>query len=231
MLLVDAGDALLNDRSPAKDTLGRSSVQAMNLLGYDAVALGSLDIRMLTVPQLRERISEANFPLLSANTFLTGTEELLASPYTVADVGGKNVVILGLTDPVDTTELRVTDPLAVAEEWVSELRSKADIIVVLSHAGLEANERIADEVRGIDVIVGGGPGINELPKVSSRTGAILVTAENPTRGYAAQVVGVGRLRFDKAGRLLRHEWARKVLVDYDVGEDREMLEWLETVTW
>ena len=231
VLLVDAGDALLNDRSPAKATLGKSSVEAMNLLGYDAIALGSLDLSLLTMGQLRERMSEANFPLLSANAFLTGTEELISSPYTVVEMGGTNVVILGLTDPVDTAEVRVTDPIAAAETWVPDLRKRADIIIVLSHAGLEANQRIADTVPGIDVVVGGGQGINAEPSVGSRTGALVVTAENPTPGNAAEIVGIGRFSFDKAGRLTRHEWSRTVLVEYDVGEDRDMLEWLESATW
>ena len=44
VLVLDAGNSLLNDRDPARKTKGQTSVEAMNRMGYNAVALGMLDL-------------------------------------------------------------------------------------------------------------------------------------------------------------------------------------------
>jgi 2',3'-cyclic-nucleotide 2'-phosphodiesterase (5'-nucleotidase family) len=49
----------------------------------------------------------------------------------------------------------VADPVAVAAALVPELRRDADVMIVLSHAGLDDDRRMAARVPGIDVIVGG----------------------------------------------------------------------------
>ena len=74
-LVLDAGDSLVGDQDPALKTQGKSSVEAMNRLGYDAMALGPADLA-LGLETLRARMAEAKFPMLSANAVVTGTEEL-----------------------------------------------------------------------------------------------------------------------------------------------------------
>ena len=45
-LVLDAGDSLVGDQDPALKTQGKSSVEAMNRLGYDAMALGPGDLAL-----------------------------------------------------------------------------------------------------------------------------------------------------------------------------------------
>ncbi len=49
MLVLDAGDSLLNNQQPAKGTRGKTSIEAMNKMGYDAMALGMLDLSLLSL--------------------------------------------------------------------------------------------------------------------------------------------------------------------------------------
>ena len=155
ILVLDAGASLLNDRDPAKTTLGKSSIETMNLMGYDAMALGLLDISPLGLSELRQRMAEAKFPMLSANAYISGTTELVTKPYIVIEMEDHRVGILGLTEAGSTDEVMATDPIQAAREQIPELRRQADIIIVLSHAGPETDQQIADQVPGIAVIVSG----------------------------------------------------------------------------
>jgi 2',3'-cyclic-nucleotide 2'-phosphodiesterase (5'-nucleotidase family) len=219
VLVLDAGEALLNDREPAKGSRGQSSVRALNLMGYDAVALGMRDLSLLTLPELRSRIAEAEFTFLSANTFLRGSSELLVDPYLLVDIADHRVAILGLTEPGSTEELVVTDPTDAARKWVPQLARQADIIIALSHCGQEANEAIVAQVPGIDVVVSGGPKAERDP--SAPASRQVFHAEAPSPGYAGQVVAIAQLRFDDAGRLKQQQWEQVYLVP-EVAEDPQM---------
>ena len=116
-LVLDAGDSLVGDQDPALKTQGKSSVEAMNRLGYDAMALGPADLA-LGLAALRARMAEAKFPLLSANAVVTGTEELVAKPYAIRDFAGHRVAVVGLSGGNGTAEIGVRDPLAAAQKIV-----------------------------------------------------------------------------------------------------------------
>jgi 5'-nucleotidase len=83
-------------------------------------------------------------------------------PSTVIEVGGQKIGLIGLT-PEDTDELAspgpnitFTEPAAALKREVDRLTAAGiDKIVVLSHSGYVLEQRIAAEVDGIDVIVGG----------------------------------------------------------------------------
>ena len=156
-LVLDTGDSLVGDQDPALKTQGKSSVEAMNRLGYDAMALGPADLA-LGVAALRARMAEAKFPMLSANAVVTGTEELVAKPYAVREIAGHRVAVVGLSGGNGTAEIGVRDPLAAAQKIVPEARKEADIVILLSHAGQMIDQQIADQVPGIAAIVSGGNG-------------------------------------------------------------------------
>ena len=224
-LVLDAGNSLLNDANPAKRTRGRTSIEVMNLMGYDAMALGLLDVSLLTLDELEERIDEAGLAVLSANAYVSGTQELVTDPYVVIEMADHNVGILGLTDPGEASEVSITDPLEAAKKWLPELQRAADIVIVLSHAGLEADKTIAGRVTGIDVIVSGRNMTIQEPLIVSPNGTMIVHADSPRPGYAGEIVGVAHLSFDSAGRLMEHDWAKIVLMsNYD--EDPEILDWI-----
>jgi 2',3'-cyclic-nucleotide 2'-phosphodiesterase (5'-nucleotidase family) len=87
----------------------------------------------------------------------------LAPPYLIQVVAGVKIAILGLTTKdlvsiVSKTRNRgvaVADPISVAAALVPELRKKADMVVALTHLGVDQDRALAARVPGIDVIVGG----------------------------------------------------------------------------
>ncbi|MGE5177317.1 MAG: bifunctional metallophosphatase/5'-nucleotidase [Hyphomicrobiales bacterium] len=87
----------------------------------------------------------------------------LARPDTVFVRRGVRVAIFGLTtgtlDHIVSVApnggVAVADPIAVARVLVPRLRERADLVIALTHLGVEDDKRLADLVPGIDLIVGG----------------------------------------------------------------------------
>jgi len=208
-----------------QQTQGKGIVAAMNLLGYDAMALGGGDMR-LGLDTLRQRMAEAKFPVLSANVVLSGTETLLTEPYIIKEVGDHRVAIIGLTEPgaADAVQgaVAVLDPIKTARRYVAEVSSKASIIVVLSHIGVEENMKLAGEVEGIDLIVSGAGQVSPGQAVQNETtGTLMVQAEVPSPGHAGRMVGVAKLQIDSQGEIKSHQWAAVSLTP-DLADDPEM---------
>jgi 2',3'-cyclic-nucleotide 2'-phosphodiesterase (5'-nucleotidase family) len=225
LLLLDAGDSLFGDRFLGQQTQGKGIVEAMNLLRYDAMALGGGDMR-LGLDTLRQRMAEAEFPFLSANVVLSGTETLFTEPYIIKEMGDHKAAIIGLTEPgaADIVQgtVAVLDPIETARRYVAEVSSQADIVIVLSHIGVEENIKLAEEVEGIDLIVSGtGQMLLGQAVQNETTGALIVQAEVPSPGHAGRVVGVARLQFDSQGKIQSHQWTAVSLTP-DFADDPEM---------
>ena len=163
LLLLDAGNALMSPMRVTQVTRGAVIIEAMNMMGYDALTIGDRDLSM-GLKVLKEREAEANFPFLSSNLIYVDSQELVFDPYTLVTVGGRKVAILGLSGsshepmPMEMhggVTLDLLDPVETARRYVDELSAETNIIVVLSLLGVEADKALATEVAGIDLIVGG----------------------------------------------------------------------------
>jgi 2',3'-cyclic-nucleotide 2'-phosphodiesterase (5'-nucleotidase family) len=225
LLLLDAGDSLFGDGFLGQQTQGKGVVEAMNLLGYDAMALGGGDMR-LGLDTLRHRRAEAEFPFLSANVVLSGTETLFTEPYIIKEMGDHRVAIIGLTEPgaADAVQGAVTvlNPIEMARRYVAEVSAKAGTIIVLSHMGVEGSIKLAEEVEGIDLIVSGGGQMSPDQAVQNETmGTLIVQAEVAGPGHAGRTVGVARLQIDSQGEIKSYQWAT-VSLRPDFADDPEM---------
>lgn len=230
-LLLDAGDSLFGDRFLGQQTQGKGVVEAMNLLGYDAMALGGGDLR-LGLDILRQRMAEARFPFLSANVVLSGTETLFAEPYVIKEFGAHKIALIGLTEPgaaqVVQGAVTVFDPIETARRYVAEVRSKASVVIVLSHIGVEENMKLAEEVEGIDLIVSGAGQVLPGQAVQNETtGTLIVQAEVPSPGHAGRMAGVARLQIDSQGKVTGYQWTAVSLTP-DFADDPEMRALLST---
>jgi 5'-nucleotidase len=168
-LVLDAGDAWVGQLISSIDK-GRSMVAAMSMAGYDAQALGNHDFDW-GQEELAARAKEASFPLLTANVIQesTGDPPPFAKPFVVKDLGIARVAVIGLTYPsssiiraASVKGLRFTSPIEAAKRYLPEMRKQADVIVALTHLGLEGGSArlegdtaLAAAVPEIDLIVGG----------------------------------------------------------------------------
>ena len=227
LLVLDAGNSLVGDIAPATTTKGASTIEAMNLIGYDAMALGPDDLR-LGADVLKARAEEAEFPLLSANAVISVTGELLASPYVVREVGGRRVGIVGITGDYrhDTLpDIRVLDPVTVTQQVVPELREDVDIVILLSSAGHATDVSIAGLVPGIDLVVEGGPFISfGRATFVEENRTLLIHADYASTGHAGRRVGKVILGFDEDDTLIGYDW-QVIELGPEIASDPRMLNW------
>ena len=157
--LVDVGD--YSDGTPFSiEYHGEADVAAMNATGYDLGTLGNHEFNN-TAAQLRKLMAATKYQLVGSNMTDRATGKPLLAPFVVKKVGAVRVGVFGLmtreagTYPAGKEAVDVSDEIESARKTVATLKPQADIIVLLSHAGEDVDERLAAEVPDIDVIVGG----------------------------------------------------------------------------
>jgi 2',3'-cyclic-nucleotide 2'-phosphodiesterase (5'-nucleotidase family) len=230
-LVLDAGDSLIRDRTPATNTEGASSIQVLNMLGYDAIALGEGDLGLLGVGRLGELLVEAEFDMLSANVVLgdltvpSGTDPGMVQPYVIRQVLGRPVALIGLTGLSAPRQAEVLDPLDSIRMAVDQASQEANVLILLSHAGITANLEIASQVTEIDLIVsGGGKGYTPDPFLTEG-GPPIVQAGMASPLGAGRQVGVGTWWFDDQGRLIEYDW-QFVPLTTEIFDDIETSLWM-----
>jgi 5'-nucleotidase/UDP-sugar diphosphatase len=224
VLLLDGGNTLLGD-ALAQQTQGKVIVETMNLLGYDAMALGDQDFR-LGFDVLRQRMEEANFPVLSANAVISGTDRLFTLPYITKKIRDHEVAIIGLTNAaaIQTSggAIAIYDPLKALQYFMDEMSAKADVIIVLSHMGTEVDLQLASEVEEIDLIVGGqSRDVLNPPLWDEASSTVIAQA-----GYQGRWIGVVRLDIDSRGTVASYE-GEVVLLGEDFADDPEVIALLD----
>jgi len=223
VLVLDAGNALIGDRQPAIASRGRTSIGAMDTLGYDAMALGLQDITLLSLHDVEMAMVEAHFAVLSANAVVSATGDLLADPYVLLERGGVKIGILGLTEPGESAEVRVGDPREAARRYLPEVAERADVVVLLSHAGLDVDRAIAEEFPAVDLVVSGaGPA---LAPAGMAGNALHLTPDVASPGFAGTRVGVAELTLSRRHALVDHTW-RKAVLGPEIAEDPDVAGWV-----
>jgi 5'-nucleotidase/UDP-sugar diphosphatase len=230
VLVVDAGNAITASQGVVMSTEGKVMVEAMNRLGYDAMTLGDQDFQW-GAATLKERMSEAQFPFLSANVYVGGTQQLFAQPYVLKEMAGHQVAIIGVTSRnlVNFVPSGSPDPVLAGEPIesvrgvVDSLNGKADVIIVSSNLGIDLDEQLAAAVPGIDVIVGGNPGtLMPEPYRDPTNGTVITQA-----GYQGEWVGKLTLQIDGSGKVTSAQ-SETVTLTADYADDPEMAGWLNT---
>jgi 2',3'-cyclic-nucleotide 2'-phosphodiesterase (5'-nucleotidase family) len=198
VLILDAGGTLVGQWLSLK-TNGQVMVEAMNMMGYDALTVGQMDLAM-GLDALKQRETEAKFTLLSANLVGISDQKPLFTPYTTLERGGARIGIIGLTEPKATEapgvadKATVLDPVETALKYVAELRPKVDVLIILSHLGLDQDQALAQAVPGIDVIIGGLTR-QSMPEPIQVGNTLIVQ-----QGYRGEWIGVLTAQFDAQGQ-------------------------------
>jgi 2',3'-cyclic-nucleotide 2'-phosphodiesterase (5'-nucleotidase family) len=209
---------------------GKPVIEVMNAMRFDAMAVGNHEFDFgKTV--LMERIKDANFPVLAAN--VTGLDAL--KPYTVKEVDGIRVGIIGVvteetptaTHPRNVEGLTFMPVSATVERCIAELKNEADIIVVLSHLGYNADMALASAVKGIDVIVGGHSHTKGVKQITVGSTVIVQAWEH------GLVLGVLDLDVE-SGRVVAAEGRLEEVIPAKTGKDEKVAaiveKWAEKVS-
>ncbi|NTV89331.1 MAG: LysM peptidoglycan-binding domain-containing protein [Clostridiales bacterium] len=164
-IIADVGDAL-HGQTIATLERGASIVNIMNKVGYEVMTPGNHDFNY-GQDRLLELAAMASFKIISSNIEKAdGT--MFLDGYTIVERDGLKIAFFGLstpetaykTNPKNITGLSFTDPVAAAGKMVATLKDKADVIICLSHLGLDeasdiTSRLVAEKVAGIDLIIDG----------------------------------------------------------------------------
>ncbi len=162
-LLLAAGD--LFQGTPISNVFyGQPVLDVLNALHFDATAVGNHEFDW-GLSKLQELASTARFPFLAANIVdRTGQQPRGLKAYAMVRRKGLQIALIGLTTP-DTpfstkpdhvAGLNFLNPEKALRPLIADLRAKgADLIMVLSHLGLDEDRGLAQRVSGIDVVIGG----------------------------------------------------------------------------
>ncbi|MEO3943945.1 bifunctional UDP-sugar hydrolase/5'-nucleotidase [Gorillibacterium sp. CAU 1737] len=161
VLTFDCGDHMDRVSELTEGTRGEANVDLMNHLKVDAAIPGNNEGLTLSLSDLDRAYERARFPILCANLLRreTGQPPSWMKPYVILQAGGLKVGVVGVTVPYIDFYVQlgwtVIDPIEAVAALVTEVRAQADILIVLSHLGLEQDRRLARAVPGIDVLLGG----------------------------------------------------------------------------
>jgi 2',3'-cyclic-nucleotide 2'-phosphodiesterase (5'-nucleotidase family) len=113
--------------------------------------------------QFKKITQQLSYPMLATNIYDQASHKLVYPPYTICEAGGLRVGVIGIaativdkTMPPSFSEgLYFTLGNVELPGHISKLRSeeKVDLIVVLSHLGFPQDVKLAQEVKGIDVLL------------------------------------------------------------------------------
>jgi 2',3'-cyclic-nucleotide 2'-phosphodiesterase (5'-nucleotidase family) len=166
LLLLDAGDVMTGNpitEYQYENVFGGALFAMMNTIGYDAWSFGNHDFdasqeNLLGITRI------VQFPVLSANVVNEHEKFSLNNrPYVILEKNGLRIGIIGimsqylynLVNQKNLVGVKVLSPVETAQKYIDELDEKTDVLIALTHEGVDDDSLLAENVDGLDVIVGG----------------------------------------------------------------------------
>jgi sulfur-oxidizing protein SoxB len=185
-LLLDGGDTWQGSGT-ALWTKGQDMVDACLALGVDIMtAHWEMTLGEERVKEIVEKDFAGKVNFVAQNIKTTDFEDPVFDAFVMREMNGIPVAIIGQAFPYTP----IANPRYLVENWsfgideenmqktVNLARSKgAQVVVVLSHNGMDVDLKMASRVRGIDAIMGGHThdGVPVPVKVTNPGGVTLVT--------------------------------------------------------
>lgn len=182
-LVLNAGDDFQG--TPISNfTRGRSQIEILNSYNIDAFVLGNHEFDYSQY-SLDSALALAKFDYLSSNVYMQSQNKLMGKPNVIKEINGVKFGIIGLTLPdlfetslpANVTDLVMLNVDSVLTVNINEVKSRgADVVVLLSHSGLDEDKLIAEKFYAdIDIIVG-GHSHSTLFKPVRKNGVVIVQA-------------------------------------------------------
>ena len=184
--LLDGGDTWQGSAT-SMWTRGQDMIDAQRLLGVDVMtAHWEFTYGADRVKEVVERDFANRIAFVAQNVKTADFGDPVFAPYVIRTINGVAVAIVGQAFPYTP----IANPRYFVPEWtfgiqddnlqkvVDEAKGKgAQIVVLLSHNGMDVDLKLATRVRGIDVILGGHThdGVPQPTLVANAGGRTLVT--------------------------------------------------------
>lgn len=158
-IVLDAGDFADFKRIELQGTDGVAALDLLEYAGYDAIAIGNNET-FNGLHTLINMASKSKVPFLSSNIYkidFKGIESVEKS--VVLNRSNLRILIIGASPDLgvfnELSGLAIKDYIKVIKEEIISNWGKYDICIILSHLGMDKDKKIAEEVDGVDVIIGG----------------------------------------------------------------------------
>jgi S-sulfosulfanyl-L-cysteine sulfohydrolase len=234
-LLLDGGDTWQGSATSLW-TDGQDMVDACKLLGVD-VMTGHWEFTLgqARVKHIIDNDFKGKLDFVAQNVKDNEFGEPVFKPYVMKQINGIPVAIVGQAFPYTP----IANPRHMVADWsfgiqdenmqktVDEARAKgAQVVIVISHNGMDVDLKMASRVTGIDAIMGGHThdGIPAPSIVKNRSGQTLVT----NAGSNGKFLGV--LDFDvKGGKIAGFKYRLLPVFANLIAPDAEMDKLINTI--
>lgn len=192
-----------------KSIRGQQMIEALNAAEMDFVVFGNHEFDIKEA-ELQSRIDESEFTWVASNTFHKSGSTI--QPFTknstapfpetyildVTDADGTQakIGIIGLTLPFNKVSyVHYSDPITTAKRLYAEIKDSVDIVIALTHLDIKDDIKLAQEIPGLGLIMGGHEHDMQFQKV----GDVYITKAHAN----AKTAYVNTLRLDKTNGTLK----------------------------
>ena len=158
--LFDIGDHLDRSNIYTEATLGQGNIELLNKANYDVVTIGNNEGITLTFEQLYHLYDHAQFEVIVGNIEpVQGEMPKWLKKHTILETAkGTKIGVVGATAPFEafykSLNWTITDPIEAIIESVNAVKNQVDVVVCLSHFGMNDDDLLANRCPDIDVIFG-----------------------------------------------------------------------------
>ncbi|MBO0467587.1 5'-nucleotidase C-terminal domain-containing protein [Enterococcus plantarum] len=161
VLTVDLGDFIDRWHPLTEATDGQANIERMNEISYDAATIGNNEGVGNSKEELNHLYDHRNFDVLLGNLvdLETGQAPEWAMPYKIIETKEQTKIgLIALTAPFPLTyRPNGWDILSIKEilpQLIRVVRPQCDILILMSHLGIDEDSKIANEYHEINVLLG-----------------------------------------------------------------------------
>lgn len=237
-IVLHGGDVFIGDLFFNK-YFGAVEFGLMQALGFDAMTVGNHEWDLTPDALLGSiQMSGAQFPFLCANMVVLNPDyEILndyIKPYTVKVIEGVRIGIFGMTTPeANLISMNLpnvfidTNFVQIAADVVTKLKTEenCEMIIFLSHLGMYYDSFVAENIPGIDLIIGAHDHyVFETPHEFNNP----YEKKVPYVQAGAQYKYLGIVEFDIEDGI-RYEEYQLIKLDQNIPEATEVSDYIESL--
>ncbi len=192
VLVLDAGDAFSLDLSFTKKE-AELTMESFNLIGVDVFTPGETEF-IFGLPFLKAAAENAEFEMIAANIVDPSTGlPVFGKQYTVITLkDGLRIAITGVLDEtikfpayIDRSAFRIEPVERTLRKVVPLMKRDADVLILLSHMGLDRTRDLLVRVKDFDIAVTGHG--KPLMKKTEKVGGTLLLGTGGLGKYLGRV--------------------------------------------
>lgn len=173
-IFVSSGDMIAPMPDSSKNK-GKIYIDFFNKLGLDVWSPGDYDF-LYGFDELKKRVNEANFPVISTNLFYKNSEQNIFKPYVIIEKYGRKFLFLGVTNlnsyeqlPDDVkSNIEIKKTLDSINNVLENIKEEYDFIVLIAQLNNEDKAEILKKTK-VDLVVGAIGRIAESDLISFST--------------------------------------------------------------